>query len=222
MASQFTPDNSIVLGYGGFEEKKGFLNRLIRFDACIIALQYFSFALFGRPYMGVGRNLAYRKSLFFANKGFASHARIDSGDDDLFINETATKTNVSFIYATDAHTRSEAKDTFEKWADQKKRHLTTFKRYKKGDMFLLGLEIFSRVVFYFSFVALIILHQYEIIAGAIFFFRLVCQLLIFYKLFKRLNERKLFLISPIFDFIIPFVNFGFYISNIIRPRKQWR
>ena len=222
MASQFKPDASIVLGYGGFEEKKGFLNKIIRYDAAVIALQYFSFALFGRPYMGVGRNLAYRRSLFFANKGFASHARIDSGDDDLFINETATKANVAYVYNKEAHTRCEAKDTFEKWADQKKRHFTTFSRYKSRDIFLLGLEIFSRVLFYFSFIALLIMHEFGIVVGIIVFFRIVTQLVIFNGLFNRLNEKKLLLISPLFDFIMPFIQSGLYISNKIKPRKQWR
>jgi glycosyltransferase involved in cell wall biosynthesis len=222
MASQFRPDVSIVLGYGGFEAKKGFLNKLIRYDAAVIALQYFSFALFGRPYMGVGRNLAYRRSLFFANKGFASHARLDSGDDDLFINETATKANVACVYSIDAHTRCEAKDSFEKWADQKKRHITTFSRYKSGDIFLLGLEIFSRVIFYFSFICLLIMHEFGMVAGIIVFFRLVIQFVVFNNLYNKLNEKKLLLISPLFDFIMPFIQSGLYISNKIKPRKQWR
>ncbi len=112
MAKNFKTDSSILLGYGGYFQKPGLLNIIIRYETAIIAIQYFSFALFGIPYMGVGRNLAYRKSLFFANKGFASHARLVSGDDDLFVNEVATATNITI--EPFAHTRSEAKDTFEK------------------------------------------------------------------------------------------------------------
>ena len=111
MSEHFIENNSIVLGYGGFDAEKGFLNKFFRFDVVFIALQYLSYAVIGKPYMGVGRNLAYRKSLFFANKGFASHARLNSGDDDLFINEVATSKNILVEPIKKAHTRSEPKKT---------------------------------------------------------------------------------------------------------------
>ncbi len=222
MARQFSANVSIVLGYGGFTETKSFLNKLIRFDAAIIALQYFSFALFGRPYMGVGRNLAYRRSLFFANKGFAAHARLESGDDDLFINEVSKSNHVVIEPSKLSHTRSEAKKTFKRWVEQKVRHFTTFSRYNKKDIYLLGTENISRVVFYFSFVLLLIQQEYWIIAVSVFFVRLVLQLIVFKNTFKRLNERNLFIISPLFDLILPFISLGIYLSNLLRPRSQWR
>ena len=220
MARNFKTDTSIVLGYGGFTQESGFLNKLIRYDAAIIALQYFSLALIGKPYMGVGRNLAYRKSLFFANKGFASHARLTSGDDDLFINETATSKNVRI--EPFAHTRSKAKQTLNHWVEQKTRHFTTFGYYKNIHKIILGTEIFSRVLFYFLFIALLILQKFWIAGVSIFLFRLICQMIIFKITYNRLNEKKLFLISPMFDLILPFINLGIYVSGRIRPRKQWR
>ena len=73
MAANFSDVKQIVLGYGAYKKEKELLNTMIRFDAFHIAFQYFSFALAGETYMGVGRNLAYKKSVFFNNKGFASH-----------------------------------------------------------------------------------------------------------------------------------------------------
>lgn len=222
MVKNFSEEKTIILGYGGYETKPGFLNLLIRFDTAIIALQYISYALFGKPYMGVGRNLAYNKSVFFNNKGFASHARLQSGDDDLFINEVANKKNVAVEINSAAHTRSEAKKRFSDWVEQKQRHYTTFARYKFSHKFLLGFENFSRVLFYFLFISLLILQEYWIAALAIFVVRLVVQLIIFGKAFKRLAERKLLLISPIFDFLMPFISLGIYISNKLSANKQWR
>jgi poly-beta-1,6-N-acetyl-D-glucosamine synthase len=222
MAKHFTPDKSIVLGYGGYRKRKGLLNMLIRFDTAIIALHYFSLALMGKPYMGVGRNMAYRKSLFFANKGFASHFKLDSGDDDLFINEVANKKNITIEPYFEAHTRSEPKNTFGHWVDQKKRHFGTFALYKKIHKFLLGTEMLSRFVFYFFFIWSIILQDYWIIAVSVFFARFVSQLVVFKSTFNRLNERNLFLISPIFDMILPVFNAGIYLSNLYSPKRQWK
>ena len=81
----------VVIGYGAYHKRPGLLNKLIRFETFHSAMQYLSFALAGVPYMGVGRNLSYKKNLFLRNKGFSSINHIASGDDDLFINKTATK-----------------------------------------------------------------------------------------------------------------------------------
>jgi poly-beta-1,6-N-acetyl-D-glucosamine synthase len=222
MASHFKDNVSIVLGYGGFTRRKGLLNRLIRFDAMFIALQYFTFALFGSPYMGVGRNLAYRKSLFFQNKGFASHARLSSGDDDLFINEVGKSGNVTVETGKNAVTRSEPKITFSQWVEQKSRHFTTFGRYKMKHKILLGTEVISRVLFYFLFVASIVLKLYLIIALSIFGARLIIQYIVYKNTAKRLGEKKLLLTSLLFDIFLPFFNFGIYLSNKFRPQRQWR
>ena len=89
MQSNFLHQTQIILGYGKYISEPGLLNKWIRTDTTYIAMQYLAMAIKGRPYMGVGRNMAYRKSLFFERKGFASHLNLASGDDDLFVNENA-------------------------------------------------------------------------------------------------------------------------------------
>jgi len=115
MQDNFTGQKEIGLGYGAVAKAKGLLNRIIRADVFMIALRYFSFALAGMPYMGTGRNLAYRKSLFFRNKGFANHNHILSGDDDLFVNETATKNNVAIEISKPSFTYTAAPKNFSTW-----------------------------------------------------------------------------------------------------------
>ena len=104
MSGRFTKQKTIVLGYGRYERRKGLLNILIRYETVFTAIQYFSFSIKGKPYMGVGRNLAYNKSLFFNNKGFASHYHIQTGDDDLFINEVANNKNTAIEFRKESHT----------------------------------------------------------------------------------------------------------------------
>ncbi|MGC8824061.1 MAG: glycosyltransferase [Bacteroidales bacterium] len=222
MARHFTEDKAIVLGYGGYLEYPGFLNRLIRYETAFIALQYFSYALCKMPYMGVGRNMAYRKSLFFAHKGFASHARIESGDDDLFVNEAATPYNVSIEWSNKAHTYTEPKKTFAQWVEQKKRHLTTFIRYKKFHRFVLATEVISRVLFYAALALLLINKFYIEVVLILFGIRLINQLTIMHILLKRLQEKRLFVWVVFFDIILPYINLYIYLLNKIRPYKRWR
>ena len=136
------------MGISPYKKQKGLLNKLIRFDEFIVMIQYLSFALAKIPYMGVGRNLGYKKSLFFSVKGFASHMHIASGDDDLFVQEVATRNNVAIQIDSDADITSIPKDTYSDWLYQKKRHISTSKYYKRLHKILL---------FLFSFFASVIL-----------------------------------------------------------------
>ena len=148
MQDAFTGSIEIALGYGAYQKAPGFLNKVIRFETFHTALQYFSYALAGKPYMGVGRNLAYKRDLFFRNKGFSSINHIPSGDDDLFINRVATKHNTTVVLDPEAFTFSEAKSTWRNWMRQKRRHYSTGKFYKPWHKALLGIYTASFFFFY--------------------------------------------------------------------------
>jgi len=223
LQENFTDKSELVLAYGGYKSAKGFLNKYIRYDTVIIAIQYISFAIAGFPYMGVGRNLAYKKSLFFKNKGFASHYNLLSGDDDLFVNETANKFNTAVEIHHESFTRSEPKHTWKQWFSQKKRHYTTADRYKARHIFLLGIEHFSRILFYTTFITLLCMQVYLPYVLAAGILRLAVQLIIVKLSMNRLNERKLLLWFVIFDLLSLFINFILYLSTRFRSKKlKWK
>ncbi len=223
IATNCSENTEIILGYGGFFPEKSFLNKIIRFDGLFIAMQYLGFAMVGRPYMGVGRNLAYKKELFFRNKGFASHAHIHSGDDDLFINEVARKANTRVEFRIDSHTRTIPKKSYSKWEFQKRRHITTSKHYKFSTKIMLGGEILSRILFFSSSIALISILFYPWIVASVVVFRWIVQLSIIKGVMNRLSERKLLLLSLLYDFYSLFFYARLSLLNIINPRKAtWR
>ena len=152
MVSQMTEGKEIVLGFSKYQFFPGKLNSLIRYETFQTALQYLSFALAGVPFMGVGRNLLYRKSLFWKNNGFTSHFGLLSGDDDLFVNETATGKNVAVSISEDGYTESEPKKTWSEWFVQKRRHLSVGKKYKFRDKLNIGLLWLSGLTVWFSWI----------------------------------------------------------------------
>jgi len=223
MSGNFSDKASIVLGYGGYFSQPGFLNKYIRYDTLVIALQYFSMALCKIPYMGVGRNLAYKRSLFFSGSGFSKHFHLASGDDDLFVNENATKTNTAVEFSYESHTRTAPKESFDKWYFQKKRHYSTNRLYKSIHKILLALEPLSRLLFYTSFAILLFSPVCRLWVLFAFVFRLFIQLFILKKTMIRLNEKNLLLISLLFDLISLFINFGLLLSSRARPSNyQWK
>ena len=220
--ANFSNNKEIVLAYGRYEKRKGLLNKIIRFDTIQIAIQYFSFALIGKPYMGVGRNLAYRKSLFYKNKGFISHYKVNSGDDDLFINSVANKQNTSVEFHPESHTISAPETSFPRWIKQKRRHLLTGKYYKTKFKILIGGFSLSQGLFYLTLIFLLANLYNIIIVLSVYFVRFISQLFIMKKSFNQLDEKGLLWLSPIFEIffmlLIPFCSF----TNIFIKQKKWK
>jgi len=181
----------VVLGYSPYNKKPGFLNKIIRFDTFHTALQYFSYALAGMPYMGVGRNLSYKKELFFRNKGFSGINHLPGGDDDLFINKVATAANTNIVLDPDTFTLSEPKKTFGEWFRQKTRHYSAAKYYKPLHKFLLGMYSVSHVLFYPLFIISLVAFDWRLVLP-VFGLRLLVQGFIYYKAMKKLHEQDLF------------------------------
>ena len=224
MSSNFDSKTDFVLGYGGYLKGKGLLNKYIRSDSMFIAMQYIGMALRKIPYMGVGRNLAYRRSLFFRNKGFGAHNHIASGDDDLLVNANASKANTKVEFRTASHTRSIPSSSFAGFIKQKQRHFTTAEYYKTWHKFLLFLEPFSRVLFYTLFAVLVSVLYLWPYAIAIFGLRLIVQTTVLALVQKRLNERGLLILSIIFDIFSPAINGVLFFSGFRnRPgRNIWK
>jgi cellulose synthase/poly-beta-1,6-N-acetylglucosamine synthase-like glycosyltransferase len=222
MMQHFSSETEIVLGYGAYEKKSGFLNKMIRFDTFMIALQFLSFSLASKTYMGTGRNLAYKKSLFFKMKGFASHYYIESGDDDLFVNEAATKQNSKIEISVDTHTVSRVKTTLKGWLRQKRRHVTTFKHYNAGSKFRLMMMSGSQFLFFAGFIAVLILQFQPIMVLSLFALRLLIQIIIFNKSMKQLAEKDLLLLSPIIELALLIVYPMITISNMLMKKNKWK
>lgn len=221
MQEGYKEDTEIVLGYGAFHKKKEFLNKLIRWETFHTALQYLSYAAAGLAYMGVGRNLSYKKSVFFRHKGFSSHNHVASGDDDLFINIATTKTNTQIVIDKDAFTLSEPARTWKEWMKQKRRHYSTSRYYRGLHKFLLGLYSLSHGVFYPLFIVSMLLFGWKI-SLIIFGVRLLIQALIFYKTMDMLDEKDLFPWFFILDIWMFFYYIIFSVAMIKKPRKTWK
>lgn len=222
MKGNFSEDVDIVLGYGGYSRKKSLVNWLIRYDTFLTAMQYLSYSLAGLTYMGVGRNMAYRKHLFFDNKGFGSHNHIASGDDDLFINKVATKAKVRIEVEGDAHTVSEPKLTWGEWFHQKKRHLTTGFYYKWKHKVLLGFFHLSQIAFNLTFIAVLSISDKYLVAISLYSLRLIPQLIVNKSVMSKLKEGDLWLISPVLDLILPLINVLLSITNLFIKPRTWK
>tara|TARA_B110000967_G_scaffold203905_1_gene245390 strand:- start:554 stop:1657 length:1104 start_codon:yes stop_codon:yes gene_type:complete len=211
----------IVLGYGDYVKKKGLLNKLIRFDTFNVAQQYLAYALSGQTYMGIGRNMAYKKSLFFENKGFAKHLHIPSGDDDLFIQEIANKNNVRIEISEQAHTKSEVIEKWGEWVYQKRRHITTAPLYKKKFKILLGIYPSAQLMFWCVILLLFCLNAPLKFCTILLGTKLFLSYLINYKTMKNLRVMDLYWIHPFYEIVHLSMQGIFVLLNIVSKPKKW-
>ena len=223
MAAHFNEKTKIVLGYGGyFKIKNSFINKLIRYETLLTAIQYFSYSKIGLPYMGVGRNLAYQKALFFKANGFSKHLDVSSGDDDLFINQVASHNNTAICFSLNSITLSEPKRTVKAWITQKRRHVSTAKYYKLKHQFLLGLFYCSQFLFWFLAIALLIVQYFTALTIMLIVIRFAIVLMVLNASAKKLNETNLIVLMPILELFLILTQFGIFIANLISKPKHWK
>jgi len=222
MAANFTEGTEIVLGYGAYRKLNSLLNLLIRFDTTRIAMNYLGFARAGMPYMGVGRNMAYRKSLFYKQNGFISHYRIQSGDDDLFINKAATNKNTRIEIQPEAHTVSLPKTSLNQWIRQKRRHLMTGGYYKTTHKFSLGLFAATQVFFWAAVISLLAIWYQPYIVLGLLITRLFSQLFITGKVMKKLTEKGFLLLVPLFELFLMIISPVLALANVFKKPVKWR
>jgi len=210
----------IVLGYGAYFAEKGEINRLVRYDTLFNGLHYLGAALCGHPYMGVGRNLAYRKSLFFRSGGFTRQMTSRSGDDDLFVNHVATKQNTAVVMRPESYTWSLSKRTLKEWWQQKRRHLSVSPQYKTSTKVRLMLEPLTRGLMYAMVLITVIGYRLSVIgliALGLFLLRWIVQTAVLNVSARRMGQKRFGMLTILrYDITLPLVN----LWMLIVPRRQ--
>lgn len=222
MSSRFSVEKTIVLGYGAYEKEPGFLNKLIRFETLLTAVQYFSWAKSGRPFMGVGRNLAYKREEWLNVRGFMDHMKIRSGDDDLFINQASTGKNTTVCYTPDSFTYSEPKKTFKEWFTQKRRHVSTSGHYKASDKMQLGLFYVTQLLFILLAIVLLAFQYQWIIVASIIGFRYLFTWLVIGLSAGKLREKDTVYFFPVMEITLIFIQLNVFFSNIFSKPVHWK
>jgi len=223
MSAQFTKEKTIVLGYGAYERIKGsFLNKIIRFETLLTATQYFSWAKLGKPYMGVGRNMAYKREEFFKTNGFIEHMKIRSGDDDLFINQAANAKNTTICYSPESFTYSKPKTSFKEWFAQKRRHVATAKHYKSFDRSQLALFYGTQLLFFILPIILLAFQFQWIAVVSLIGFRYLIAWLSLGFAAGKLKEKDVMYWFPFIEIILIFTQLNVFITNTFSKPVHWK
>ena len=209
----------IGLGFSPYKKRDGFLNTFIRYEAVWTAIQYMSFALAGMPYMGVGRNMLYRKKIYEKAGGFEKHAHIASGDDDLFINSVITEKNFSIILSFKTFMYSEPNTQWKGYFTQKKRHFTTATSYKLKNKIILGGLSASHFFYFVTAVLALTLQISTIFVLTVILVRTLTIGFLYGKILLKFHDRQLIWWIPLLDTVYFLFYLVFAPALVIRTQK---
>lgn len=220
-AFHLNPETEIVLGYSPFRVAHNPVNLTARMDNAYTGIMYLSHAIAGMPYMGVGRNLSYRRSLFFRNKGFASHLHIAPGDDDLFVNEVCNNSNTAICLDPETFVYTRAKKSFADWFRQKKRHNFAGRYYRREHQFRLGMYAFTHGLLWLSFAAsALFTESFGWALALLGLYWLIKWPYILYA-FRKLRQRGLAIWMPLYDILYVFYTSAFAFITVFGRQKKW-
>lgn len=215
-------DTEVVLGFSPYFENNSWISRLISYDTLFSGLQYMGMAKSGHPYMGVGRNLAYRKSTFFSNNGFQGLLNERAGDDDLFVNKVATKKNTVIINNRDSLTWSAPKRTWREWLHQKRRHLSVSSHYNTYNKIRIGTEPLSRGLTYILTLCLVIYAEHiGLVALGLLTIRFIVQLGVINYASRKLRIRKFGLNLIFYDILLPIMTLYILITKPLYTKRLY-
>lgn len=228
MARNFTPRTQIVLGYNGYERGKGWRHKRIAFDSLFTSLRYLGFALAGKPYMGIGRNLAYRKELFFKQKGYSTHLNLQRGEDDLFVNQIITEDNLRVEIDKNSVIRMKPIERYKDWKEEKISYLATSSYFHGMQRYLLGFETCSRLLFYAALIAAIVfgvLNAHWLVVGmacVALLIRYTVQAIVINTTATDMDDnRHYYFTLPVFDLLQPLQSLRFRMYRLYRGKGDF-
>jgi cellulose synthase/poly-beta-1,6-N-acetylglucosamine synthase-like glycosyltransferase len=222
MSSRFGADTQFVIGVSPYKKNPGFLNLFIRFESLFTILQYIGFSFLKNPYMGVGRNLAYRKSLFLEKKGFNQFSAVIGGDDDLFVNQHAKSTTTAIQIVSESHMVSIPKTTLKSYFHQKVRHLSVGKYYRFMDRFLLGTFGVTWILTWFTVAPLLVFSELKVWVLAAILLRIIVLIITFQAAIKKMGLRFELWVIPVLDFLYSMYYISTGVAALVTKKIRWR
>lgn len=212
----------LVLGYSPVKKAGSGVNLMARYDNFFTAVQYLGMALAGNPYMGVGRNLSYSRDFFMSSGGFKRHYLLPSGDDDLFVNEHAQKLQVAVSLEPESHVETDGPKSWKTFWKQKRRHLTTGRRYRRKDKFRLLLYPLSLLILLAGSIVLLLANYKTDLLIGLLAVRLIVQIYIFRRSMQVLGQKDLIWFAPVLD--VFYLLFGMLLqgANLLTKQPKWK
>lgn len=212
----------VVLGYSGVQRQSGFMNFIFREYQFNDSIAWLSAAIRHRTYSASRNALGFKKSLYFDVRGF-NHLNMNVGENDLFVQQIATRDNVSVVLSPRAVCKECTWGGWSWWWHRIKLLHTTHRYYPKGTMAPTIAELIIRTLFFAAIVTALVFMPWEFKLAAV----VVAMLRYFLIMFavirnsRRLGESGIVTLHFIYDLIEPLLRLTIALSSHKRYKKSW-
>lgn len=212
----------IVLGYSGIQRQSGFMNFLFREYQFNDSIAWLLSAIRRRTYSASRNALGFKKSLYFDARGF-NHLNLNVGENDLFVQQIATRDNVSVVLSPRAVIKERTWGGFRWWWHRIKLLHSTHRYYPKGVMAPTVAELIIRTLFFAAVITAIVMMPWEFKVAAIVMAMLRYFLVMFavVRNSRRLGEEGIVALHFIYDLIEPILRLFIALASHKRYKKSW-
>lgn len=212
----------LILGWSPLEGGSGILGAFLHWDSIRTAMNYSFFARIGLPYMGVGRNMLYKKDLRKKAKMPDAYYKVLSGDDDLLVAHGAARGKVEHIRHPDAHTLSPPPSSWTAYWHQRRRHAESGLHYPRAIKFLLGLLLLAELIFLGLGIALLFQPEYRTLSISLLGALMILRGTSSFWTAKDFAPGALFLLTPLFSLISMMKLIFVDVSVLLLKPTRWR
>jgi len=219
ISKEITPKRDILIGVSPIISSGTFISIYAQFEGFMTYLLYLGITISYKPYMSVGRNMAFRKSFWEEKGGYLSIKEVKGGDDDLFIKLNANRRNTGlYLQGKESLVFTQSKKTWKAYFTQKMRHYKVSSSYKKKTNIILSTFHLLHIV---SLIALI-----SFISSSFFL-----PIILFYLFIKLVGYRFVvgkigagfnYILFPIVDIIYAFVTPVLGIWSQLKKDIKWK
>lgn len=216
-------DHEVVLGYAALSGAKGLVGRVLRCANMALSVRWLASAVSRHPYRGTLCNLGFKKSLYFATRGF-NHLNLNMGEDDLFVMTVAKRENTVAIMGGSSTVDQRVWGGLSWWFKRRLRLSYPFRFYPAGVKWTTTLELWSRTLFFITVVVVAALLPFyaKIAAAVVAVMRYLLVWWQFKRLSRRLSERGFLSMYWLYDLVAPVVEAVLAIWRRTIPKYKWR
>ncbi len=217
-------DKTVVVSYSSAQNAGGFINRIYRIENFLSFTKSVGYILNNFPFVYSEENVAFQKKKYFEIGGNGLKISEPYANLELLINFFIRKKTTTIMFQADTAIKKTENLIWNDYLDILKKSLRIEKHLSGSKKAVLAFDEFTKMLFPpATVVVIILLIELWPLFSVLLLIMLISRLFIIKIAQNRLNERKIYISSLIYDLVVPYFKFFYrwYFNNRGQKHK-WK
>ena len=224
ITSALEPGKNVVIAYSSVAPGNGAARLFYRIENFLLFTRSISFVLNGLPFVYAEENVAFEKKKYFEIGGHGLKINEPFANLELLINHFISKKNTSVLFNSSTAIKKTEPVRWHDYFDLLKKSIRIEKHLSASRKLMLAFDEITKVLFV-PLLAVVLLFVFDLwpFIAAIAVIQLIARMVIIKMLQNRLNERKIFIPSLVYDLAIPYFKFFHrWFFNQKGQKQKWK